>query len=64
MTDSSGYGNTSYVSAEFISAAIFSAGVWEPKVCGVFLYWLSTSWVEKSGEDSLCGVAWSCCFRV
>ena len=27
MADSSGRGNTSYVSVEFISAAIFSAGV-------------------------------------
>ena len=30
---------------------------------GVFLYRLSTSRVEKSGADSLCGVVWSCCFR-
>ena len=30
--DSSGRGNTSYVSVEFISAAIFSAGVWKPRV--------------------------------
>ena len=32
-------------------------------IWGVFLYKLSTSRVEKSGADSLCGVVWSCCFR-
>ncbi|CAB0933521.1 hypothetical protein FRC0470_01019 [Corynebacterium diphtheriae] len=32
------------------------ASVW---IRGVFLYRLSTSRVEKSGADSLCGVVWT-----